>query len=91
MNGVDRFTLAIDTLRRVDTAASEAVPGMSGEFAVRTISDSIDAIEHFTRKREELRAYVYEEGNDPPEILDGRGSGRWRRPEPQPAEGRRQR
>jgi xylulose-5-phosphate/fructose-6-phosphate phosphoketolase len=76
MNGVDRFTLAIDTLRRVDTAASEAVPGMSGQFAVRTIPQSIDAIEHFTRKREELRAYVYDEGNDPPEILEWT----WQRP-----------
>ena len=49
---------------------------MSGQFAVRTISQSIDAIEHFTRKREELRAYVYDEGNDPPEILEWT----WQRP-----------
>ena len=70
MNGVDRFQLAIDALLRVDVEASEAVRGMSGAFATRTLANTQEAITELTKKRERLRAYVVEEGNDPPEILE---------------------
>ncbi len=78
MNGVDRFQLAIDALLRADVKASEAVRGMSGEFASRSIAESGDAITQLSKKREELRAYVVEEGNDPPEILEWTWSGNGR-------------
>jgi xylulose-5-phosphate/fructose-6-phosphate phosphoketolase len=70
INGVDRFQLAIDALLRVDVEASEAVRGMSGAFASRTLANAQEAITKLMKKREELRAYVAEEGNDPPEILE---------------------
>ncbi|MDX6675445.1 MAG: xylulose-5-phosphate/fructose-6-phosphate phosphoketolase, partial [Solirubrobacteraceae bacterium] len=70
MNGVDRFQLAIDALLRVDVEASEAVRGMSGAFATRTLANAQEAITQLMKKREELRAYVTEEGNDPPEIQE---------------------
>jgi phosphoketolase len=70
MNGVDRFQLAIDALLRVDVEASEAVRGMSGAFATRTLANTQEAITALMKKRQELRAYVVEEGNDPPEIME---------------------
>jgi xylulose-5-phosphate/fructose-6-phosphate phosphoketolase len=70
MNGVDRFSLAIDALSRADIGVSEMVRGMSGEFAIRTISGAREAIERFAAHREELRRYVREAGDDPPEIKD---------------------
>src|ERR687895_239807 len=70
MNGVDRFQLAMDALLRVDVEASEAVRGMSGAFATRTLSNTQEVITELTKRREELRAYVEKEGNDPPEILE---------------------
>ena len=70
MNGVDRYQLAIDALLRADVDASEAVRGMSGAFATRTLAQAQDTITELTKTRERLRAYVVEEGNDPPEFLD---------------------
>jgi xylulose-5-phosphate/fructose-6-phosphate phosphoketolase len=70
MNGVDRFQLAMDALLRVDVEASEAVRGMSGAFATRTLANTQEAITELTKRREQLRAYVTEVGNDPPEILE---------------------
>ncbi len=70
MNGVDRYQLAIDALLRVDVDASEAVRGMSGAFATKSIAATQEAITALTQKREELRAYVTTEGNDPPEFTD---------------------
>ena len=70
MNGVDRYTLAIEALSRIDVGASEAVRGASGAFAVRDIEGAGDTIELFRNKLKEHRAYVREEGNDPPEILE---------------------
>jgi xylulose-5-phosphate/fructose-6-phosphate phosphoketolase len=78
MNGVDRFQLAIDALLRVDVEASEAVRGMSGAFATRTLANTQEAITELTKTRERLRAYVVEEGNDPPEILEWAWSGNGR-------------
>jgi xylulose-5-phosphate/fructose-6-phosphate phosphoketolase len=78
MNGVDRYTLGIEALSRIDVEASEAVRGASGAFAVRDIEGAQDTIEKFRTKLQELRAYVREEGNDPPEILEwtwGRSNG----------------
>ena len=85
MNGVDRFQLAIDALLRVDVDASEAVRGMSGAFASVKLANTQETITELTKERERLRAYVVEEGNDPPEILEwtwsrrrlGRVSGVW--------------
>ena len=60
---------------------------MSGEFAVRTIQGAEGAIEKFKAKLEEHRAYIREQGNDPPgDHASGRGrataagrpDGRWR-------------
>jgi xylulose-5-phosphate/fructose-6-phosphate phosphoketolase len=70
MNGVDRFTLAIDALSRADISVSEMVRGMSGEFAIRSVSGARDAIEAFAAHRDELRRYVREAGDDPPEIKE---------------------
>ncbi len=70
MNGVDRYTLAIEALSRIDVGASEAVRGASGAFAVRDIEGAQDTIEMFRGKLEEHREYIREEGNDPPEILE---------------------
>ena len=70
MNGVDRYQLAIQALSRVDVVAAESVRGMSGEFAVRPISDAQNAVETFTAKLEELRRSVREAGDDPAEIKD---------------------
>ena len=38
--------------------------------SAKSIAQTQEVITELTRKREELRAYVTEEGNDPPEILD---------------------
>ncbi len=70
MNGVDRYQLAIEALSRVDTGVAETVKGMSGEFAVRSITHASDVIEECRAKLDEYRAYVREEGNDPPEFTD---------------------
>ena len=76
MNGVDRFQLAIDALSRTDLGIAEGLGAMSGQFAVRDIGQANEAIEALKSRRAELRAYVVEEGNDPPEILDWS----WHRP-----------
>ena len=76
MNGVDRFKLAIDAISRADQGIAEGLGAMSGQFAVRDIGQANEAIEALKSRREELRAYVVEEGNDPPEILDWK----WERP-----------
>jgi xylulose-5-phosphate/fructose-6-phosphate phosphoketolase len=70
MNGVDRFQLAIQALSRADIAVSEMVRGMSGEFAIRTVSGAREAIEKFAQQREQLRRQIVELGDDPPEIKD---------------------
>jgi xylulose-5-phosphate/fructose-6-phosphate phosphoketolase len=68
MNAVDRYSLAIDALSRADVAVSEMVRGMSGAFAVRTISGAQEAINKFSAQRDAIRRQVREEGDDPPEI-----------------------
>jgi xylulose-5-phosphate/fructose-6-phosphate phosphoketolase len=68
MNGVDRFQLAIDALSRADIAVSELVRGMSGAFAVRTIPGAREAIDKYSRRRDDLRRQVREQGDDPEEI-----------------------
>jgi xylulose-5-phosphate/fructose-6-phosphate phosphoketolase len=78
MNGVDRYQLAIEALSRVDLDAAEDVKGLSGAFAVRNITGAVDTIEKFRAKLAEHRAYVREEGNDPPEITDWTWSGNGR-------------
>jgi phosphoketolase len=67
---VDGCLLASDALLRVDVDASEAVRGMSGAFASRTLANAQEAITDMMKTRERLRAYVVEQGNDPPEILE---------------------
>ncbi len=70
MNGVDRYQLGIEALRRVDIGAADSVEGMSGEFAVRSIQGATNTIDKLKAKLEEHRAYIRKEGNDPPEILE---------------------
>src|SRR4051812_33586720 len=74
MNGVDRYQLAIEALSRVDILAAENIHGMSGEFAVRSLPQAADAIAKFKEELAKQRAYVVEEGNDPPEFLDWKWS-----------------
>ncbi|HZI90648.1 MAG TPA: phosphoketolase family protein [Thermoleophilaceae bacterium] len=81
MNGVDRFQLAIDAIGRADVGIAEGLGAMSGQFAVREIGQANEAIEALKSRRAELRAYVVEEGNDPPEILEWS----WHRPTTAPA------
>jgi phosphoketolase len=68
MNGVDRFQLAIEALSRADTAISETVRSMSGQFAIRSIPGAREAIDAFSKRLAELRARTRELGDDPPEI-----------------------
>jgi xylulose-5-phosphate/fructose-6-phosphate phosphoketolase len=70
MNGVDRFNLAIQALSRADIAVSEFVRGMSGEFAVRTVAGAREAIDTFSRRRDDIRREIRERGDDPPEIKE---------------------
>ncbi len=70
MNGVDRFQLAIDALSRADVSVSEFVRGMSGAFAVRTVTGAREAIDILTLRRTELRRQVRDLGDDPPEVKD---------------------
>jgi xylulose-5-phosphate/fructose-6-phosphate phosphoketolase len=74
MNGVDRFSLAIEALSRVDTGAAEAVRGASGEFAVRELPHAMEVISRLQARQKELREYVVAEGNDPPEIMEWKWS-----------------
>ena len=74
MNGVSRYQLAIEALSRVDIGAAENIHGMSGEFAVRSVTGAADAIAKFKEELAQQRAYVVEEGNDPPEFLDWKWS-----------------
>jgi hypothetical protein len=41
---------------------------MSGAFAVRTIPGAREAIDKYSRRREDLRRQVREQGDDPEEI-----------------------
>ncbi len=75
MNGVDRYTLAIQTLGRADVGAAEALSGMSAEFAIRPVAGAEAAIKEFESKLAEHREYIRREGNDPPEILEWTWSG----------------
>ncbi|MEA2479998.1 MAG: xylulose-5-phosphate/fructose-6-phosphate phosphoketolase [Thermoleophilaceae bacterium] len=70
MNGVDRYSLAIEALRRADTAMSMGLPSASGAFAVRAIPDAEKIISDLERHRQELLDYIPEHGNDPEEILN---------------------
>jgi xylulose-5-phosphate/fructose-6-phosphate phosphoketolase len=70
MNGVDRYQLAIEALHRADVLAAEQLPGLSGRFAVRSVPAAEAAIAKFRARLQELRRYVREEGNDPPEITE---------------------
>ena len=70
MNGVDRFQLAIEALSRADISVSELVRGMSGDFAVRSVAGARAAIDKFSQRLAELRGYVREAGDDPPEIKE---------------------
>jgi xylulose-5-phosphate/fructose-6-phosphate phosphoketolase len=70
MNGVDRYALATEALRRADEAAAAALPTASGAFAVRAIPDAERQIADWEARRQELRAWVYENGNDPDVVRD---------------------
>jgi xylulose-5-phosphate/fructose-6-phosphate phosphoketolase len=68
MNGVSRYQLAIEALRRADVGLSEHVSGMSGSFAVRSLQDAEKAVEKFEKQLVAHRQYIREHGDDPPEI-----------------------
>jgi xylulose-5-phosphate/fructose-6-phosphate phosphoketolase len=81
MNGVDRYSLAIEALKRADKAIADTLPTASGMFAVRMIPDADKIIADLERERDELIASIPERGDDPDEILhwtwggsDGSGS-----------------
>jgi xylulose-5-phosphate/fructose-6-phosphate phosphoketolase len=70
MNGVDRYSLAMEALSRVDTDAAETVGGMSGAFAVRSLPDALGVIGRLRQRLEATRAQIREIGNDPPELSE---------------------
>ena len=70
MNGVDRYSLAMEALSRVDTGAAETVGGMSGAFAVRSLPDALAVIGRLRQRREAIRVQIREIGNDPPELSE---------------------
>jgi xylulose-5-phosphate/fructose-6-phosphate phosphoketolase len=70
MNGVSRYQLVIETLRRADVSLSDQVPGASGAFAVRSLPDAERAVDKFEKLLVEHRRYIREHGNDPPDILE---------------------
>ncbi len=70
MNGVDRYQLAIEALKRSDKALRESVRSASGEFAVRSFTGSSEIIARLEAKLAENLEYVVVAGNDPPEILE---------------------
>ena len=70
MNGVDRYQLAIEALRRADIALSAEIGGASGAFAVSQLAGAGKVVQEFEQKIKDHKAYIREEGNDPPEILE---------------------
>jgi len=70
MNGVDRYQLAIEALKRADVVSAELLQGMSGGFAVRTVANADRAIQKWRAELEKHRRYIREVGNDPPEVTD---------------------
>jgi xylulose-5-phosphate/fructose-6-phosphate phosphoketolase len=70
MNGVDRYQLAIEALRRADVALSEEIGGASGAFAVSQLAGAGQVVKDFEQRIQDHKAYIREEGNDPPEILE---------------------
>jgi xylulose-5-phosphate/fructose-6-phosphate phosphoketolase len=70
MNGVDRYQLAIEALRRTDVGLSQALAGASGAFAVRDLGGAERVVQDFEQRVQDHKRYIREEGNDPPEILE---------------------
>jgi xylulose-5-phosphate/fructose-6-phosphate phosphoketolase len=70
MNGVDRYQLAIEALRRTDVGLSQALAGASGAFAVRDLGGADRVVQDFEQRVQDHKRYIREEGNDPPEILE---------------------
>jgi xylulose-5-phosphate/fructose-6-phosphate phosphoketolase len=82
MNGVDRYQLAIEALTRADILAAEMLPGLSGEFAVRSVPNAEAAMRKFEARLRQVRATIRQVGDDPAEItnwtwtLNGHADGR---------------
>jgi xylulose-5-phosphate/fructose-6-phosphate phosphoketolase len=70
MNGVDRYQLAIEALKRADIVSAEMLQGLSGGFAVRAVANADQAIQKFRAQLEKHLGYIREVGNDPPEVTD---------------------
>ena len=75
MNGVDRYSLAIEALKRADKAIADTLPTASGMFAVRQIPDADKVIAELEAKRDQLIAEIPVRGDDPDEFLEWRWSG----------------
>jgi xylulose-5-phosphate/fructose-6-phosphate phosphoketolase len=70
MNGVDRYSLAIEALRHADQAISMGLPSASGAFAVRAIPNADAVVGRFERTRGEHLDYIPANGDDPAEIRE---------------------
>jgi xylulose-5-phosphate/fructose-6-phosphate phosphoketolase len=70
MNGVSRYQLAIEALRRADIGLSKQLSTASAQFAVRTLPEAERLIGELEKRLVEHRRYIREHGNDPPEILE---------------------
>jgi xylulose-5-phosphate/fructose-6-phosphate phosphoketolase len=70
MNGVDRYQLAIEALKRADVALSAEIGTMSGAFAVSQLAGAGKVVQEFEQRIQDHKRYIREEGNDPPEILE---------------------
>jgi xylulose-5-phosphate/fructose-6-phosphate phosphoketolase len=75
MNGVDRFSLAAEALKRADTSMAEQLPTTSGAFAVRAIPDADRIVSELESERDALLATIPERGDDPDEMLEWEWSG----------------
>ena len=75
MNGVDRFSLAVEALKRADKSMADRLPTASGAFAVRAIPDADRIVSELESERDALLATIPERGDDPDEMLEWEWSG----------------
>jgi xylulose-5-phosphate/fructose-6-phosphate phosphoketolase len=70
MNGVNRFQLATEALKRTDEQLASQLPTMSGAFAVRMIPGAEDVVKSYDARQKAFRDEIYTKGNDPAEIRE---------------------
>ena len=70
MNGVSRYNLVIEALRRADVGLSKQLSRASGAFAVKTLPDAERIVGEYEKRLVEHRQFIREHGNDPAELLE---------------------